>query len=221
MNGSDTEPALREPAAGARRKTPARGHRLGAALLALPALALRSRASGRNSTLDCQGVLPPSLPVERQFMSGPSGRVAFYASAADGADTPPLLLVHSVNAAASAFEVKPIFERAVGNRTVYALDLPGFGSSDRPNIAYTPRLMTDTILALADEIVRRHGGGPIDALGLSLSSEFLARAAAERPGRFRSLALVSPTGFDSRGPRLGAPGSVRAKPSLYKGLTFG
>ena len=220
MNGSDTDPVSDAPA-GATRRVPPQGHRLGAALLVLPALVLRSRARGREPDLGSKDGLPPSLPVDPQFISAPTGRVAFYASVSQQANATPLLLAHSINAAASAFEVRPIFERAADNRTVYALDLPGFGSSDRPNLAYTPRLMTDTILMLAEEIARRHGGGPIDALGLSLSSEFLARAAVERPDLFRSLALISPTGFDSRGPRLGPPGSVRAKPGLYKGLTFG
>ncbi len=58
---------------------------------------------------------------------------------------PPLLLVHSINAAASAYEVRPIFERMVATNRVYAVDLPGFGFSDRSKREYTPRLYTDAI----------------------------------------------------------------------------
>ncbi|HEX4766780.1 MAG TPA: alpha/beta hydrolase [Lichenihabitans sp.] len=134
---------------------------------------------------------------------------------------PPLLLIHSINAAASSHEVLPIYERSAARRSVHAFDLPGYGLSDRPKKIYTPRLMTDAILAMVDEIGRRHGPRPIDGMALSLSSEFLARAALERPAAFRSIAFVSPTGFDRRGPRVGPPGSNRGMPGLYNVFTFG
>ena len=55
-------------------------------------------------------------------------------------------------------------------------------------------------------------GEPVDALAASLGCELLARAAAETPASFRSLALVSPTGLSGRTPRRGAPGSPRFLP---------
>jgi pimeloyl-ACP methyl ester carboxylesterase len=58
----------------------------------------------------------------------------------------------------------------------------------------------------------------VDALALSLGCEFLARAAVERPAAFRSLALVSPTGFAGGRPREGAPGSNRGIAGLYRVL---
>ena len=61
----------------------------------------------------------------------------------------PLLLVHTVNAAASAAEVRPIFDLMSQHRTVYAIDLPGYGTSERSARLYTPRLMTDAILDLS------------------------------------------------------------------------
>jgi len=128
----------------------------------------------------------------------------------------PLLLVHSVNAAGSAYETNPLIKFYSGSRPVYALELPGFGCSEHSERAYTPRLMTDAIHAFVDEIHHWHGVGGIDALALSLSCEFLARAGAENPGAFRSLAFISPTGFDRLGPYLGAPGSTRGKQLLLK-----
>jgi pimeloyl-ACP methyl ester carboxylesterase len=116
----------------------------------------------------------------------------------------------------------PLYTHYRTRRPVYALDLPGFGFSSRSDRRYTPRLMTDAVLALAAEIRRREGidtdNGRIDAIALSLSSEFLARAATEAPAAFASLALISPTGFDGRA-RAGAPGSNRGMPWLYKAFT--
>ena len=61
-----------------------------------------------------------------------------------------MLLVHSVNAAGSACEMRPLFERHRAHRAVYALDLPGFGFSERSGLPYSPRLMTDAVLAMLD-----------------------------------------------------------------------
>ena len=132
---------------------------------------------------------------------------------------PPLLLVHSVNAAACAAEVRPLHTHYSASRTVFSLDLPGFGFSERSDRAYTPQLMTDAVLAMREEIRRRCGDAPLDALALSLSCEFLARAAMQAPQAFASLALVSPTGFSgAQKPRRGAAGSSLHMAWLYKAL---
>jgi pimeloyl-ACP methyl ester carboxylesterase len=130
----------------------------------------------------------------------------------------PLLLVHSINATGSAAEVRPLYERYCARRAVFAIDLPGFGHSLRSDRAYTPRLMTDALHALAAQVRQRCGAAPLDALALSLSCEFLARAASEAPAHWGRLALVSPTGFNGRADRRGAPGSTRAVPGLLRVL---
>ena len=161
--------------------------------------------------------LPPALPGERvSFELSGFGRVVAY-RAGQG---PPLLLVHSVNAAASAAEVRPLHGHYSAGRTVFSIDLPGYGLSDRPDVDYTPRLMTDALHALVTQIRQRCGAAPIDALALSLASEFLARAAVERPSDFRSLALVSPTGFRGTSTWRAAPLSTRRVPGLL-GLLHG
>ena len=139
--------------------------------------------------------LPPALPGERFGIDTRAGRVTIYADGPrEGA---PLILVHSVNAAASSYEVRPLYLHYRGTRPVYAIDLPGFGLSERRRQVYTPRLMVDALHAAIAAIRARHPGAPADAMGLSLSCEYLARTAIERPGSLRSLGLVSPTGFDS------------------------
>lgn len=162
--------------------------------------------------------LPPPLEGNGFSLDGPAtGRLACYAGrASEGA---PLLLLHSVNAAASAFEVRPLFEHYEATRPTYALDLPGYGLSERSARPYTIRLMTDAVHAIVAEIGRRHGGARVDALALSLASEYLARAAHEAPSAFRSLALVSPTGFNGARRREGPEGSARAVPGMLPFLS--
>ncbi len=159
-------------------------------------------------------VLPAAVSGERFEFDSPAGRLSAY-FAGQG---PPMLLVHSVNAAASAAEVRPLYEHYRHSRTVFAIDLPGYGFSERSDRDYTPRLMTDALQTMAAQIQARCGTVPIDALALSLASEFLARAAFENPGPWRSLALVSPTGFNGGRSRRGAPGSTLAMPWLLAAL---
>ena len=155
--------------------------------------------------------LGPAVSGERFQFDGLSAYVA--------GQGPPLLLVHSVNAAASVAEVRPLFEHYRATRTVFAIDLPGFGHSRRADIAYTPRLMTDALHAMATQVRQRCGPAPLDALAVSLGCEFLARAAAEQPAHWGRLALVSPTGFRGTRAWRGAPGSTRGMPTLHRVLS--
>jgi pimeloyl-ACP methyl ester carboxylesterase len=168
--------------------------------------------------------LPPALGGERIVFGG----VNCYMTGSG----PPLVLVHSINAASSAAEMRPLYERYGATHTVFAIDLPGFGLSDRSDRRYDPRLMTDALQALAEQVLARCGAVPIDAVAVSLGCEFLVRAAVELPMRWGRLALVSPTGLSGTKPRRGPPGSTRAMPwlhaflsapawtqALYRGLT--
>ncbi|MGJ4968668.1 MULTISPECIES: alpha/beta hydrolase [unclassified Bradyrhizobium] len=142
---------------------------------------------------------PPLAAPSFELADLRTGRITCYGDGpAAPAEQRPLLLIHSVNAAATAYEMKPLFEHYRQTRPVYALDLPGFGLSDRADRIYTPRIMTDAILLATNEIRRRHGDVAIDAIALSLGCEFAARAGTEAPNLFRTLALLSPTGFDRR-----------------------
>jgi len=152
-------------------------------------------------------VLRPPLDAERIDLDGMACWMAGCG--------PPLLLVHSVNAAASAAEVRPVFDAMRNRFTVMAPDLPGFGSSRRDNVDYTPRLMTDAVLRAAAELCRRCGTEGAAALAVSLGCEFVARAAVEQPAWFSRLALVSPTGMNGNRARRGRPGSTRQVPGLH------
>lgn len=152
--------------------------------------------------------LPPAVAGEQQSILGRAGRLNYYVAGAGS----PLLLMHSINAAASAYEVRPLFEHYRASRRVYALDLPGFGFSERSDRDYTPRLYTDAILDMLDAIEQDVGPLPVDALAISLSCEFLARAASEHPAPFRTLALMTPTAFSAWDKRYGEPGSTRTVP---------
>jgi pimeloyl-ACP methyl ester carboxylesterase len=165
--------------------------------------------------------LPAPVSGQRHEIGSAVGRLTYYSAAPGvGGSAAPLLLIHSINAAGSAYEIKPLYEYYRQSRTVYALELPGFGHSERGKRQYTVRMMTDAILAMVKEIQSVHGLGPIDALAVSLSSEFLARAVTEVPLGFRSLALVSPTGFRRRDTTTKWRDGTRAMPWLHALFEF-
>jgi pimeloyl-ACP methyl ester carboxylesterase len=136
--------------------------------------------------------LPPAINAPRRTFVGRHGSMSYYMDTS----TPgrPLVLIHSINAAASAYELRPIFEHYRTRRPVFALDLPGFGFSERSDMTYSPRLYADSIKDFLDEVP---GEAP-DVIALSLGSEFAAWAALEAPDRIHSLTMISPSGFTSR-----------------------
>ena len=144
-----------------------------------------------NLAIDHNVMLPEAVPGERKvYESQRAGRLSYYFTRSQTGR--PLVLIHSVNAAASAYEMRPLFLQYRDRRPVFALELPGFGFSERSDRIYTPRLYEEAVL----DFLSTQVGEPADVVALSLSCEFAARAAMTQPELFNSLALISPTGFD-------------------------
>lgn len=194
-------------------------------LLALGALAVTLGACAPEPERTQDGfTLRPALGGERRtLMLADFGPVVYYAD--PRGQGRPLILAHSVNAAASAYEVRPLWNVYAGTRPVYALEWPGFGSSGRPDVPYTPELMARALAALVEQL-----NTGVDVVALSLGSEFAARVALHDP-RVRSLSLISPSGFGPPGggsPQAGGDtlyrrlrrfgdvlfGALRSRPSL-------
>jgi len=135
----------------------------------------------------------------------PAGRVNTYVREGTGT---PIVLLHSFNAAASPFEIRPIFERLAEatDRPLYALDWLGFGRSARPDVDYHPALYHDQLYRFLTTVV----GEPVDLVGLSLSCEYAAYAALQTAPLVRRLALICPTGLsEKRGPSFLGKAGIR------------
>ncbi len=163
--------------------------------------------------------LPDSIEADRRtFISSAAGQLSYYQDRAG--EGRPLVLIHSINAAGSSYEMRPIFNRYRGKRPVYALDLPGFGFSDRGRRAYSPTLYTQ---AIVDFISTQLPKEPVDVVALSLGSEFAARAALQHPDLFHSLTLISPSGFVARDKVSGSQRASRSSSTsdrLYRTFSF-
>src|SRR5690606_15107956 len=169
------------------------GALIGGALLLAPLAAAGGWIAYSRLAVDHNVPLPNAVEARRGTVGTSVGRLSYYVD--DSAGGRPLVLIHSINAGASAYEMRPLFEHYRGQRTGYALELPGFGFSDRPAVEYTPDMYRRAIREFFEKVLDQ----PADGVVLPLSGEFVALAAVEQPERFNSLTLISPTGSSAPG----------------------
>jgi len=114
------------------------------------------------------------------------GRVRYYMKGSGQ----PLLLVHGIYAGASAYEWRHNFDALAQDYRVYAVDLLGFGLSDKPNVPYSANLY----VRLIEDFMREVIGEPTMICASSLSAAFAVAAQPITP-MARKLALICPTGM--------------------------
>lgn len=139
--------------------------------------------------------LTPAIQGDMGELTLPSGPVVRYYQGPLQQGR-PLVLLHSVNAAPSAMEMKPLFDAFCAERAVIALDLPGFGLSERGPLAYSPQLFAEAI----DTCVRALCPESPDIVAFSLTAEFVARALRDNATPCATFTAISPTGMGSREP---------------------
>ena len=135
-------------------------------------------------------------PVVETVEAG--GRKVSYAGAGDSGDV--VLLVHGYGGDRNSwlFLQEPL--AAAGHR-VYAVDLPGHGTSAKDVGDGSVDLLADAVLGVLDAV----GSDRAHLVGHSLGGAVVLAAAARSPGRIASLTLFAPAGF---GPSISA-GYVR------------
>ncbi len=133
------------------------------------------------------------LKGEVRYFPTPNGDV-FYKKAGDG---PPLLLVHGIGAGCSSFEFRNIWDKLAEKHTVYALDLLGFGKSDKPPLTYTDGIYINLISDFARQVMQvGDGRGEADVIATSLSAAYVIALSQRDPSLFHRLILVCPTGIE-------------------------
>src|SRR6202012_923154 len=83
------------------------------------------------------------------------------------------------------FPFEPTWERLAEHTHLVAIDLPGFGHSERRYSLLSPRAMGEFVIRAADVFGLRHP----HLLGPDVGTAAALFAAALRPGRFRSLTV--------------------------------
>ncbi|MCA1593177.1 MAG: alpha/beta fold hydrolase [Acidobacteria bacterium] len=120
-------------------------------------------------------------------------------------DAPPLVFVHGIGAGARSFMWRRNFEPLSKEFRVYAVDLLGFGYSDKPaNAPYSADLYVELLADFLREVI----GRPACVVASSLSAAYVIHVADESPELINSLVLVSPTGADNLNSRPGMKGAA-------------
>lgn len=101
-------------------------------------------------------------------------------------DDPDVLLLHGLHPAASSEEFSRIAEDLADSYHVVAPDLPGFGCSDRPAVAYTASMYVSFVEAFASDVT-----DGATCIASSLSGAYAAIAGEQAD--FSRLVLVCPT----------------------------
>jgi pimeloyl-ACP methyl ester carboxylesterase len=116
----------------------------------------------------------------------PAGDVQVRAVTAGTGDT-TVVLLHGFGESLMTWQavLDPLSRRF----RVMALDVPGFGGSEKPDRPYTTAVQTSRIAALLDQST-----GPIILVGHSMGGELAALVALERPERIVALVLIAPAG---------------------------
>jgi pyruvate dehydrogenase E2 component (dihydrolipoamide acetyltransferase) len=141
---------------------------------------------------EARAVIDAGVPDEAA--SGPAvetaeagGRKISYAGA--GQDGDVVLLVHGYGGDRNSWLF--LQEPMAARHRVYALDLPGHGTSSKDVGDGSLGTLADAILAVLDAI----GAGRAHLVGHSLGGAAAAAAAARDPRRVASLTLIAPSGF--------------------------
>lgn len=149
-----------------------------------------------NATLAARRkVVPDSVAATvgtKHFYEWKHGRIFYRATGRD--DAPPILFVHSTGPGVSNFMWRHNIDAlAAADFRVYALDLLGFGASDKPaDASYSADLYVDLIADFLRDVVKQKSHIVASALGAC----FALRVADEYEELVSDLLLIAPSGAD-------------------------
>lgn len=133
----------------------------------------------------------------RVLCSSSLGRISYYEDA--GASGLPVVLLHDVAVAGSASSFRALFDHLRGERPIVVPDLLGHGFSQRsPRTPFT----RDDHVRFVEEVladVSRRYGATVDVVAVGTTCEMAASSIVRSARHVRSLAMISPTGFETGG----------------------
>ena len=112
-------------------------------------------------------------------------------------DAPLVLLLHGIYAGASSYEWRRLVPLLARDNRVRVPDLLGFGSSDRPDLEWTPDVLTGVVAELIDDALSTDPDAIV--VGSSLTGAHAVRALGDRVASHgpitSALVLITPTGL--------------------------
>lgn len=115
------------------------------------------------------------------------GGLSVFVFDSGASEKPPLVLIHGLGDEADTW--RHVFAPLSERYRVVALDLPGFGRSEKPNRAYALNFLRDTVVDLLDTLKLN----PATLMGSSLGAVIAQAVALAHPARVRELILLDGT----------------------------
>jgi pimeloyl-ACP methyl ester carboxylesterase len=134
----------------------------------------------------------PSEKMEDKFCEIEEQTVRYWEMGAE--DAPTVVLLHGIGAAVESWGTLPIILSAKFH--VIALDFPGFGRSEKSDIAYSPALL----LQLFDGFCRQKDLKDLILIGHSLGGGVALGYATTEPSNVRRLVALAPGGLGDVSP---------------------
>lgn len=102
----------------------------------------------------------------------------------------PILLLHGIGIGGSHYEFENNIIALSQYYKVYALDLLGFGESEKPSISYSAYLYVEMINSFIKEIIK----SPVNIVASSNSAAFALMGYSFDSRLYKKMVLISPTG---------------------------
>lgn len=143
-------------------------------------------------------ILPPGF--EQKSISTSLGRMVYYTNSgsfwgSDLVDKPILVFLHGFGGGSSAYEWSKVFPAFAREYRILAPDLIGWGNSEHPERNY----LAEDYLKTIGEFLEQTCNLPVPVIASSLTAGFTIRLAITRPGWFKSLITVTPSGLSDFG----------------------
>lgn len=106
---------------------------------------------------------------------------------------PVLILIHDTHACSSANEFSRLINTLSNHYRVYAIDLLGYGRSDKPKLTYTAYMFVQLILDFTKDIVRDQA----TVIASGKSCAFATMACSQHPDKFNRLIFINPESLDT------------------------
>jgi pimeloyl-ACP methyl ester carboxylesterase len=175
------------------KKKPALGVGLGVGLLGAVALAVRYGMQ-RSLRQPLPDIISPAIFATRVCQTS-HGEIVYHTSGAGE----PLVFLHGIYPGASSFEWSRIYPQFTLGHQVIALDLIGFGESERPRHGLDA---DDHVRSLADLCFTVCGGRPATVIASGFGAALAVKLAVQHPDLVRRLVLYAPIGLDEEAGRM-------------------
>lgn len=150
---------------------------------------------------------PLEMPKRRTYRHT-FGDISYYVVETSKKISSPLLFIHSLAAGASHKEwdeTMKFFSETESAETktdsdtlkkqkIYILDLLGFGTSEKPNLTYSPYLYIESINNFINDVIKQ----PTGIIASSVSAAFAVMCYTFSPENFTKMLLISPTGLSEK-----------------------